>query len=77
VLRADRWRQVGRRGGLGGIADRLRRALAGSIAPGLHGERRGIVEGVVLGDDQSLSDDLRRRFRASGLYHLLSQLQVS
>jgi predicted membrane metal-binding protein len=77
VLRADRWRQIGRRGGLGGIADKLRRALAGSIATGLHGERRGIVEGVVLGDEQSLSDDLRRRFRASGLYHLLSQFQVS
>ena len=72
VLRADRWRQIGRRGGVGGIADRLRRALAGSIAPGLHGERRGIVEGVVLGDEQSLSDELRQRFRASGLYHLLA-----
>jgi competence protein ComEC len=72
VLRADRWRQVGRRGGLGGIADRLRRALAGSIAPGLRGERRGIVAGVVLGDEQSLPDDLRQRFRASGLYHLLA-----
>jgi len=59
LLRADRWRQVGRRGGLGGVADRLRRGLAGSIAPGLNGERRGIVEGVVLGDEQSLSDDLR------------------
>jgi competence protein ComEC len=72
VLRADRWRQVGRRGGLGGVADRLRAALAGSIAPGLTGERRGIVEGVVLGDEQALSEDLRQRFRASGLYHLLA-----
>ncbi|HEX3686300.1 MAG TPA: ComEC/Rec2 family competence protein [Gaiellaceae bacterium] len=72
VLRADRWRQIGRRGGLGGIADTLRRVLVRSIAPGLRGERRGIVEGVVLGDEQSLSDDLRRRFRASGLYHLLA-----
>jgi competence protein ComEC len=72
VLHADRWRMVGRRGGLGGVADRLRTALAGSIAPGLRGERRGIVEGVVLGDEQSLPEDLRQRFRASGLYHLLA-----
>jgi competence protein ComEC len=72
VLRADRWKLVGRRGGLGGLADRLRRRLAGSIAPGLRGERRGIVEGVVLGDEQSLSETLRQRFRASGLYHLLA-----
>ena len=72
VLRADRWTLVGRRGGLGGLADRLRRGLAGSIAPGLRGERRGIVEGVVLGDEQSLSETLRQRFRASGLYHLLA-----
>jgi competence protein ComEC len=72
VLRADRWRLVGHRGGLGGIADRLRAALASSIAPGLRGERRGVIEGVVLGDEQGLSEQLRQRFRASGLYHLLA-----
>jgi competence protein ComEC len=72
VLRADRWRQVGRRGGLEGAGDSLRRTLEGSIARGLRGERRGIVQGVVLGDEQSLSDGLRQRFRASGLYHLLA-----
>jgi competence protein ComEC len=72
VLRADRWRIVGHRGGLGGLADRFRRALVGSIAPGLRGERRAIVEGVVLGDEQALSEGLRERFRASGLYHLLA-----
>ena len=72
VLRADRWKLVGHRGGLGGIADRLREAMAGSIAPGLHGERRGVIEGVVLGDEQGLSEQLRQRFRISGLYHLLA-----
>jgi len=72
VLHADQWRMIGRRGGLGGVADRLRSALARSVAPGLSGERRGIVEGVVLGDEQSLSEELRQRFRASGLYHLLA-----
>jgi competence protein ComEC len=72
VLRADRWTLVGRRGGLGGVADALRARLARSIAPGLHGERRGVVEGIVLGDEQALSETLRQRFRASGLYHLLA-----
>ncbi len=72
VLHGDRWRVVGRRGGLGGLADRLRARLERSLAPGLRGERRAVLAGVVLGDDQGLSDDLRQRFRASGLYHLLA-----
>jgi competence protein ComEC len=72
VLRADRWKAVGHRGGLGGLADWLRAGLARRIAPGLHGERRGVIEGVVLGDEQALSEELRNRFRASGLYHLLA-----
>jgi competence protein ComEC len=72
VLRVDTWSQVGRRGGLGGIADRLRRRLASSIAPGLTGERRAVLEGIVLGDDTALPDGLRGDFRASGLYHLLA-----
>jgi competence protein ComEC len=72
VLRLDAWRVVGRRGGLGGLADRLHRALAGAIAPRLAGERRAVLEGIVLGDDVALSDRLRRDFRASGLYHILA-----
>jgi competence protein ComEC len=72
VLRVDRWRAVGRRGGLGGVADSLRSRLANSVAIGLDGDRRAVLEGVVLGDDQDLPDELRRRFRASGLYHLLA-----
>ena len=72
VLRADRWRVVGRRGGIGGLADRLRARLAASLGPGLRGERRAIVAGVVLGDEAALSDELRDDFRASGLYHLLA-----
>lgn len=72
VLHADRWRVVGRRAGVGGVGDRLRTALAHSIARGLHGSRRGVVAGVVLGDEQALPEGLRDRFRASGLYHLLA-----
>lgn len=56
----------------GGIADRLHAWLARASAPGLAGERRAVLEGVVLGEDNGLSDSLRQRFRASGLYHLLA-----
>jgi competence protein ComEC len=72
ILRAGWFREVGRRGGLAGFADRLHRALARSLAPGQTGERRAVVAGVVLGEDEGLADDLRDDFRASGLYHLLA-----
>jgi len=69
VLRASAWRVVRVRGGL---ADRLHAWLARASTPGLAGERRAVLQGVVLGEDGGLSDTLRQRFRASGLYHLLA-----
>jgi competence protein ComEC len=72
VLEGDWWRLAGRRGGIGGAADRLHAWLHDSVTGDLRGERRGVVAGVVLGDERSLSDGLRARFRASGLYHLLA-----
>ncbi len=72
VLHVDEWKPIGKRGGLGGLADSLRGRLSSAIAPGLTGERRAVLEGIVLGDDEALSDDLREDFRASGLYHLLA-----
>ncbi|HVU77729.1 MAG TPA: ComEC/Rec2 family competence protein [Gaiellaceae bacterium] len=72
VLQVDAWRVVGRRGGLGGLADRLRAWLRRASSPGLTGERRALVEGVLLGDENGLSDNLKQAFRRSGLYHLLA-----
>jgi competence protein ComEC len=72
VLHVDAWHVLGRRGGLGGLGDRLRAWLRRSSAPGLAGERRAVVEGVVLGDEAGLSDNLKTSFRRSGLYHLLA-----
>lgn len=69
VLRASAARVVGRRRSL---ADRLHGWLARSSVPGLTGERRAVLEGVVLGEDEGLSQQLRDRFRSSGLYHLLA-----
>jgi competence protein ComEC len=72
VVRVDAWTQVGRRGGIGGFSDTVRVWLGRSVARGLHGERAALLRGIVLGDDGGLSDGLRQRFRASGLYHLLA-----
>ncbi|MDQ3895477.1 MAG: DNA internalization-related competence protein ComEC/Rec2 [Actinomycetota bacterium] len=72
VVHAYAWELVARRGGVGGVADRLRAWLVRSLAPGIEGERRAVLAGVVLGADEGLSDELRDRFRASGLYHLLA-----
>ena len=72
VLKGGVWRQVGRRGGLAGLSDRLRARIARTLAPGVTGERRAVLAGVVLGEDEDLSDGLRDSFRASGLYHLLA-----
>ena len=72
IVRIREWRLIGRRGGVLGFADRVHRWLGRSAARGLTGERAGVIEGVVLGDDAGLSDEVRKRFRASGLYHLLA-----
>jgi competence protein ComEC len=72
VLRGQSWRVVGQRGGVSGVGDRVGSWLSGDTTPGLRGERRDVIEAIVLGRasgvDQSLLDD----FRATGLYHCLA-----
>jgi competence protein ComEC len=72
VLKVDEWTVTGRRGGIGGVGDRLRDWLRRASAPGLRGERRALVEGVLLGDGNGLTPGLKNAFRRSGLYHLLA-----
>jgi competence protein ComEC len=72
VLRARSWRESGRRGGVAGIGDRLRDRVELAVSRGTEGVRRGIVLGVVLGEDEGLPRDVQDAFRASGLYHLLA-----
>ena len=66
------WQVVGRRGGIGGVGDRLRTAIGSALALGTTGERRSLVVGVVLGADEGIDPELRAAFKASGLYHLLA-----
>jgi len=72
VLHGQDWRIVGRRGGIGGLSDRLRAHVARAIAPGLEGERHAVLAGIVLGEDEGLTEEVRDDFKASGLYHLLA-----
>jgi len=72
VLEASSWREVGRRGGLPGFGDDLRDRIERAVTRGARGTRRGIVLGVVLGEDEGLPADVQDDFRASGLYHLLA-----
>ena len=72
VLEASSWRQIGRRGGIAGFGDRIRDRVERAVGRGATGVRRGIVLGVVLGEDEGLPAHVQDDFRASGLYHLLA-----
>ncbi len=72
VLEASSWHELGRRGGLAGFGDRLRDRIERAIGRGTDGVRRGVVLGVVLGEDEGLPAEVQDDFRASGLYHLLA-----
>ena len=72
VLRGQSWRVVGRRRGVAGLGDRVGRWLADDAAPGLNGERRDVIEAIVLGRSSGMDQTLLADFRASGLYHCLA-----
>ena len=72
VLQGRDARIVGRRGGIGGVADRLRAHVERTLASGTTGEQRAVLTGIVLGEDAGLTTELRDAFRASGLMHLLA-----
>ena len=72
VLRAEDVHVVSRRGGIGGVADRLRAHVERTIARGTTGERRALLTGVVLGAAQAVDDGLQDAFRDAGLLHLMA-----
>jgi competence protein ComEC len=72
VLAGQGWRIVGRRGGVSGVGDRVGRWLAGDAVPGLAGERRDVIQAIVLGRSSEVDPDLLDDFRATGLYHCLA-----
>ena len=72
VLRGENPRVVGRRGGIGGVADRLHAHVEQTLARATAGERRAVLTGIVLGEEGGIDTSLRDAFRASGLTHLLA-----
>ena len=54
------------------MGDRVGRWLEGDSAPGLQGERREVIEAIVLGRSSEVDAGLLDDFRATGLYHCLA-----
>jgi competence protein ComEC len=72
VLRGEEWRIVDRRGGVAGAGDRIGRWLSSDATQGLKGERRDVIQAIVLGRSSEIDDGLLGDFRATGLYHCLA-----
>ena len=62
----------GARGGLAGLLDRVRRRAERAVGSGLDPPRAALARGMVLGEDEALTEPVRQDFRTSGLAHLLA-----
>ena len=61
-----------RRGGLAGVVDTVRRRAEAGLVRGLRQEEAALLRGMVLGQDERLTDDVRDEFKRSGLAHVLA-----
>ncbi len=61
-----------RRGGLAGAVDIVRRRAEAGLVRGLRQEEAALLRGMVLGQDERLTDDVRDEFKRSGLAHVLA-----
>jgi competence protein ComEC len=61
-----------RRGGLAGAVDVVRRRAEAGLSQGLPPPREALLRGMVLGQDERLSDETRDQFKRSGLAHVLA-----
>ena len=68
----DDLRLVGRRGGVQGKVDRLRLASRAHLATGLRSPVADVLQGMVLGDDEGVPEQIVDDFRRSGLLHIMA-----
>ena len=62
----------GRRGGLAGFVDGVRRRADHALTSALPRREGALLRGMALGEDQALPGDVRDDFRASGLGHIVA-----
>lgn len=72
VLRLRAVRVVGARGGLWGVADRVRASALASLAAAGHDDAAQVDVGLAFGGSAGMSQPAVEAFRASGLAHLLA-----
>jgi competence protein ComEC len=63
---------IGRRGGVTGALDSVRRRAERALDAGLAPRESALLRGMVLGEDERLSDEERDDFQVSGLAHILA-----
>lgn len=61
-----------RRGGIPGVLDAVRGKAERALSAGLAPREAALLRGMVLGQDEQLSEPVRQDFRRSGLSHLLA-----
>jgi competence protein ComEC len=61
---------IGRRAGVAGLVDSIRRRAEAGIAAGLSADQAALARGMVLGEDGDIAETTRDDFRRSGLAHL-------
>jgi competence protein ComEC len=73
ALDVAEFRRTGeRRGGLAGFVDVIRRRAEAGLVHGLREEEAALLRGMVLGQDERLTDEVRDEFKRSGLAHVLA-----
>jgi competence protein ComEC len=72
-LHATEALMIGRRGGMWGVTDALRRMALAHLEVGPDATpARGLVAGIALGDTAAIPTATRDQLRSSGLYHLVA-----
>jgi competence protein ComEC len=72
-LQADVASPTGRfREGRSGALDRMRARAEEGVTAGLRDDRAALLRGMVLGQDEAISEPVREEFRAAGLSHILA-----